>query len=70
MSAAGNVPLVMRKNLVKELDYVRVIVGSLKMEEPISNREIKRQVIEVVFASSGAKYMFRDKHSHRMVIFK
>lgn len=62
MCAARNIPLVVREKLVKELDYVGVMVGSLKMEEPISNNKIKRQVTEIVLTPNRAKYMFEDRH--------
>lgn len=62
MCAARNIPLVVREKLIKELDYVGVMVGSLKMEEPVSNKKIKRQVTEIVLTSNGAKYMFQDRH--------
>lgn len=62
MCAARNIPLVVREKLVKELDYVGVMVGSLKMEEPISNNKIKRQVTEIVLTPNRSKYMFEERH--------
>lgn len=60
----------MKKQLVKELGYVGVMVGGLTMEEPVSNRKIKKQVTEVVLTSSGAKYMFLDRHCPIQDIFR
>lgn len=59
MCATRNIPLILREKLIKELDYVGVMVGSLKMEEPFSNSKMKRQVTDIVLTSNVAKYMLQ-----------
>ncbi|PKU40147.1 ef-hand calcium-binding domain-containing protein 6 [Limosa lapponica baueri] len=67
-SRTMNNPVVVEEKLVKELDYVGEMVGSLKVEGAVRNRKIKRQVTEIVLTSNGAKYMF-DRHSPIQDIF-